>query len=64
MSIIPSEDDPLLSPATVAQIFGVKPYTVTEWINQGKLKGVKVNRLWRIQRSEMIRYANERYGSD
>lgn len=60
--IIPSHDDPLLSPTKVADIFDVKPYTVRKWIEEGRLNAVKVGTRWRIQHSEMVRFANTQYG--
>jgi excisionase family DNA binding protein len=57
-----SPDDPLLSVAAVAKMFSVKPYTVRTWINQGKLKGHLLSGRWRIQKSEVQRYANELFG--
>ena len=62
--VIPSEDDPFLSPGKVAKIFDVKDYTVREWIDQGKLKAIKIAGRWRIQQSEITRFANEKYGAD
>lgn len=61
-NIVPTEDDPLLSPRRVAELFDVKPITVIEWIKAGKLKASKVGNRWRIQRSEMVRFANAQYG--
>lgn len=43
----------LLTPEDVAKSFAVKPETVREWLRTGKLKGVKVGRLWRIRESEL-----------
>lgn len=39
----------LLSPEEVAERFKLKPKTVREWLRTGKLRGVKVGRLWRIE---------------
>lgn len=59
----PSEEDPFLTTEQVAKIFAVTPLTVRDWCRDGKIKGVKIDgRNWRILRSEMVRYANERYG--
>lgn len=64
-AIIPSEEDPLLSTDDIAKIFGVKRKTVAGWIHEGKLTAVKIaGRYWRVQRSEMVRFANERYGEN
>jgi excisionase family DNA binding protein len=61
--ITPSEEDPLLTAQEVAKIFAVRERTVRDWINEGKITAVKLNgQHWRIQRSEMVRFANEKYG--
>lgn len=63
MSIVPSHDDPLMTVDDIAGIFAVKAYTVREWIKSGKLNGIKLpTGGWRIQHSEMVRFANEKYG--
>lgn len=62
--IIPSLDDPLMKVAQVAKIFSVSQFTVRSWCRDGTLKAIKFGRdgAWRIQKSEMIRYANIRFG--
>lgn len=63
MTVIPSQDDPLLSTQDVAQIFGVRRKTVEGWIHDGLIQATKIaGRYWRIQHSEMVRFANEKYG--
>lgn len=61
--ITPSEEDPFMTTEEIGKIFNVGPATVRDWVKVGKLKGVKLDgRNWRVLRSEMIRFANERYG--
>lgn len=60
--VIPSKEDPLLTVEEVAKIFSVEAYTIRNWIKQDKIKATKLGNLWRIQRSEMIRFANQEYG--
>lgn len=62
MTLIPSADDPLMSTGDLAACFGVNRKTIERWINANKLNAVKINKQWRVQRSEMIRFANEKYG--
>lgn len=62
VTIIPSTDDPLLSPSTVAKLFDVKAYTVRKWIEEGRLSATKIGNRWRIKHSEMVRFANTQYG--
>lgn len=54
--------DPFLSPASVAKIFAVSPYTVRNWCKEGKLQGVKINKQWRIQASVVQAFAQSQYG--
>ncbi len=46
-------DERYLSPDDVAHKLNVKPLTVRRWLKSGKLKGLKVGRLWRIRESEL-----------
>jgi excisionase family DNA binding protein len=64
----PAEDvmadfDPLLSTQKVARLFDVKPETVRDWIEQGKIEGTKINGQWRIKKSEVMRFGKQRHGS-
>jgi excisionase family DNA binding protein len=45
--------DELLLPAEVARILRVTPRTVERYCKQGKLRAVKIGRLWRIPRSSL-----------
>jgi len=57
--------DPLLTPNEVAEMFGVQPRTVREWINTGKLKGVKIpSGRWRVSESVVIELMQELYGGE
>ena len=38
----------LLTTDEAAEWLGVKPQTVAKWLRMGRLKGVKIGRLWRI----------------
>ena len=42
-------NDQALTPAQVAERLQVSLFTVQRWLRQGKLKGFKVGRLWRIK---------------
>jgi excisionase family DNA binding protein len=37
-----------LTPDQVAERLSVSPLTVRKWLRSGKLKGMKVGRIWRI----------------
>ncbi len=43
-----SEKLELLTPKEVAEILRVSPRTVQRWVKEGKLRAVRVGRLWRI----------------
>jgi excisionase family DNA binding protein len=47
------ELEELLLPAEVARILRVTVRTVERYCSQGKLRGVKVGRLWRIPKSSL-----------
>ena len=55
-------DDPFLSVNDVAKIFNVRPYAVRQWLKDGKLKGVKIESQWRVQKSVVIKFAQDAYG--
>lgn len=43
----------LYTPEEAADTLRVKVRTVMEWLRQGKLRGVKLGRLWRIKESDL-----------
>jgi len=43
------EPERLLTTEEIAAILSVHPRTVMRWLRQGKLKGVKIGRLWRVR---------------
>ena len=53
--------DKLLTSEQVAQILQVHPFTVLKYIKAGKLKGIKLGRVWRIRESDMERFLEERF---
>ena len=56
-------DDPYMTVEQVAEFFQVTPYTVRDWLKNNILSGTKLNgRLWRVRKSEVVRFANEKYG--
>ena len=57
-------EDPFYSTSAVADMFGVKPYTVRAWITEGKIKAVKIHNQHKIRKSEINRFANETFGNE
>ena len=62
MSVLPDPDNPMYSVEAVAKMFGVKPYTVRQWIKDGTVEANKVLGRWRVQRSELVKLANKEHG--
>lgn len=61
----PETDEALeqyLSTNSVAEMFDVTNETVRNWIQSGKLRAGKLAGLWRVRKSEVIRFANEHFG--
>jgi len=55
-------NDRFLTIKEIAEIFAVRPYAVREWIKSGKLKGVKLDNQWRVQKSVVQAFAQSKYG--
>ena len=47
------ETEKLLTVKDVAKVLLVKPTTIRKWLKAGKLKGMKMGRLWRVRESEL-----------
>ncbi|MBC7335362.1 MAG: helix-turn-helix domain-containing protein [Clostridia bacterium] len=45
--------DRLLTPEEPAERLAVSPKSIREWLRQGKLKGVRAGRLWRIRERDL-----------
>ena len=43
----------LLTPKEVAEKLRVSEQTVLRWLRNGKLKGVKVGKLWRVREEDL-----------
>lgn len=51
----------LLTSEQVSQILQVHPFTVLKYIKEGKLKGIKLGRVWRIRESDVEKFLEERF---
>ena len=45
--------DRLLTPEEVADRLHISRLTVGNWLRSGKIRGVKVGRLWRVRESDL-----------
>ncbi|MBA4336962.1 DNA-binding protein [bacterium] len=52
--------DKLLTSEQVSKILQVHPFTVLKYLKAGKLKGIKLGRVWRIRESNVERFLEER----
>jgi len=52
--------DKLLTTQQVSQILQVHPLTVLKYIKAGKLKGIKLGRVWRIREKEVEIFLEDR----
>ena len=52
----------LFTTETVARALLVKPDTLRGWLRTGKIKGVKVGRLWRIWKRDFEAFLSEDEG--
>jgi excisionase family DNA binding protein len=46
----------VFTPEEVAERLSVSTKTIKDWLRTGKLKGVKVGRLWRVRESELEKF--------
>ena len=47
------DKDPVLTPEQVAKRLHISRLTVGNWLRSGKLKGLKVGRLWRVREGDL-----------
>lgn len=67
MNLDEMKEDPFLSPAQIAQIFAVKPYTIRTWIKEGKFdpeRVTKINNRIKVRRSAVTDFAQSLFGSE
>jgi excisionase family DNA binding protein len=64
-SYAPNEvpDSQFYSTSKVAEMFGVTPATVRNWVKEGKLRSITINRRMRIERASVRELANHMYPS-
>lgn len=53
-------EEKFLTTDQVAEILQVHPYTILKFVKEGKLKGVKLGRVYRILESDVKRFIEER----
>ena len=50
----------LIKPEEAAYRLGVSTLTIKKWLRNGKLPGVKVGHLWRVDEEDLERFIEER----
>lgn len=50
------DKDRLYTPKEVAELFGVDPTTVRDWIRKGKLKGLKIGGRYKIEGEALLEF--------
>lgn len=53
------EHEKYYSPNEIAEKFNLKSNTVRKWINQGRLKAIKLGDVWRIPESALQEFISE-----
>jgi len=51
--------DKLLTPDEVAQRLGITPNTVRIYLREGRIKALKVGKLWRVRESDLQKHIEE-----
>jgi len=46
----------LLSPEEVAKRLAISPKTVRDYLREGRIKAMKVGKLWRVRESDLQQY--------
>lgn len=49
----------LLTPEEVAEILTVSPATVRSWLRTGALRGIKIQKLWRIREQDLRAFLDD-----
>lgn len=50
--------------SSVAEFFQVSSYTIRDWIKQGKLDAIKINKQWRVKTASVYALAQITYGEE
>ena len=58
------EPERLLTTEEIAAILSVHPRTVMRWLREGKLKGLKVGRLWRVRLEDLEAFIRGEKGGE
>jgi len=57
------EDERFYTIKEVAELLKVSDGGVWKWLKTDKLKGIKLGRMWRIKKSDLEEFINERRGA-
>lgn len=53
------ENERFYSPNEISEKFNLKPNTVRKWINEGKLKAIKLGDIWRVSETSLQEFIKE-----
>ena len=49
----------LLTVDELAEYLGLKKQTIYNWLNQGKISGIKIGKVWRFEKKEIDNWLNK-----
>lgn len=49
----------VFTPERVAERLSVRPKTVRDWLKRGRIKGIKIGRLWRIRERDLDAFLSD-----
>jgi excisionase family DNA binding protein len=49
----------LLSVEELAVYLGLKKQTIYNWLNQGRIAGIKIGKVWRFEKSDIEKWLRE-----
>lgn len=55
------KENQMYSTGAIAELTGFNVETIRNWIDNGKLKGIKVEGRWRVRRRDLLDFLNSKY---
>lgn len=57
----PTKDLKWYNTTQISEMFGVQPATIRFWIHSKQIKAVRIGNKLKVEREELVRFANTRY---